>query len=721
MLSFLNPWFLVAGAAALVPLVLHLIQSNRTVQLPFSTIRFLKLAAQRSSRRIKMEHLLLWLMRTLLMLLLALAFAMPMLRTKSFGNILGRSQRDVALVIDTSYSMHYVKGRGTVWQDAVAAATGIIEGLSDQDRFCIYLADEDVTPLIEQLSGDRQEALEHLKALKPTYTSSQLAPAVVAANNALEQEARRREREIHIITDNQALPWDRFGREAENAAGGSVNETAPDAVETAPPSAVHWDPTRIAGRTAVFVTLLGVPAPENIAPADAELNPSLIMADTPSQVEVRFAHSGPPRNSTVRLFVDDREVARRSTVIGGETGGDLAFAIPPLPFGRHAARIETPADNLAEDNAFHFLLRVRESLPSLCVGSGDDTLFLRAALGAGKAGKSAIEAKRVGIEQLAEEELREYACVFLCNAFPVPGQDVVRLEDYVRAGGLLVIFPGNRASAGDYAAWRCLPGVPSAITDVSVANRNQMLRWVKPTHPLLRDLRAGAAAPTLTIRRSLAWATFPEEAEILISSEASNPFLVIRPFGSGQVALFAVAADRTWSDFPLSPFYLPIGHQTVQFGAGVGSFKPYVWGSASLSLGEYLPEASRESTLLAPDGRRVPLRSAVVAGKTVLHAEDMVTPGVYSISSPRQASTGPSATRCDTTRPTDPSKIVFPSVSNPFSPLFRGSSSTSACPGHLGSATWTTLPRETKFSGGDRRWRRSCSAESARKDSSGFR
>ncbi|MEI6516328.1 MAG: BatA domain-containing protein, partial [bacterium] len=90
MISFLNPFFLAFGVALFVPLVLHLIQSSRTVRLPFSTVRFLKLAEKRSSRRIKLENFILLLLRLLLMALLTLAFAMPMIRTKEFGNMLGR-------------------------------------------------------------------------------------------------------------------------------------------------------------------------------------------------------------------------------------------------------------------------------------------------------------------------------------------------------------------------------------------------------------------------------------------------------------------------------------------------------------------------------------------------------------------------------------------------------------------------------------------------------
>jgi hypothetical protein len=82
MWSFLNPLFLYAAIAAVIPLVLHLMQRRRTVRIRFSTVRFLRLAQRRSSSRIRMENFLLWLLRTLLMLALALAFAIPVIRTQ---------------------------------------------------------------------------------------------------------------------------------------------------------------------------------------------------------------------------------------------------------------------------------------------------------------------------------------------------------------------------------------------------------------------------------------------------------------------------------------------------------------------------------------------------------------------------------------------------------------------------------------------------------------
>jgi len=613
MFNFLAPQFLIAGIAIVIPLVLHLIQSSRTVRLPFSTIRFLQLAAKRSSRRIKMEHFLLWLLRTLLLALLVLAFAMPMIRTNKLNTMLGQAPRDVAIVLDGSYSMGYSTGGKTVWNEATELAAEIIAGLSEKDRFCVYLANNQVTPIYEQLTGakEREAAGMRLKGLKLGYDSSQIAPGLIAANKTLEQEQRRTEREIYIFTDTQALPWQGFKRDATSKEN-------------------QWDPKQINEHTTCFVTLLGSPSPENVSPSDIVLEPHFITPDTTPKLTVRVARTGQAQETTATVFVDDKEVARRSAVIGGS--GEIKFVLPPVGAGTHVVRVETPDDGLPVDNAFHFLIRARQKLPVLCVGSKENTFFLRAALASAVSGGSPMDVKFIQPDQLADEQLSSFVCVFLCNVMPLPGQGVVRLEQYVKAGGLAVIFPGDGAKAGEYGVLSCLPGAPSAIAELAMKDRKRLLTWEKPQHPVITTLKEGGLAPTLNIKRCLRFGPLNEKATTLISTGAGDPFLVTGPFGRGEVFVFSVSADREWSDFPLSPFYLPVIHQVVQYAAGVGVFTPYLWTTDSLPLQEYLPEATRESVLKNPDGDVVSVRSAMIDGQTILHGEGMTVPGVYTMS-----------------------------------------------------------------------------------------
>ncbi len=620
---FVSPLFLIAaGVGAVVPLLLHLMQNRRRMTMPFPTLRFVREARRQSSRRIRMEHVLLWLIRTLIMALIGLAFAMPMLRSKGLG-WLGDAPRDVAIVIDASYSMGYNTGRDTVWDKAIDTAVSLVEGLGDNDRFCIHLAREQPEALVAELVGDKEEGVNRLKGLKPGNGSSQLAPAVVEALKALDKAKRRTEREVYILTDNQALAWDGFGE------GGAPGES-PDA---GAPAIASWDPKRIGKRTTVFVALFGVSAPENVGPVSIDLQPMIVRPGSPAQVVVAVSRTGRSAGSTATLIVDGEQIGRRALNLESPDGSSPDFPLPPLAPGIHHARVETPDDNLPIDDKFHFLVRVEDQMPSLCVGTAEDTLFVRTALRTG-AGPDSPPPAVISPDNVAGEALSGFSCIFLCNALPLTGQAIDALEQYARSGGLLVVFPGMRASLIDYQSWTCLPGIPTGIEDLPWSERRRTLVWDKPQHPIIRPLRQSLAEPVSAVRRRLAWKELHVQAERLVSMGAEQPFLLERPFGEGRVLMCAVSADRTWSDFPLSPFYLPLILQVVDYSAGFGGKTPFIWATRTLSLNERLPDVNRGSSLLGPDERSVPIRSAVVEGRTSFVAEDVTAPGIYNLSSP---------------------------------------------------------------------------------------
>ncbi|MFO7937877.1 MAG: BatA domain-containing protein [Kiritimatiellia bacterium] len=625
MISFLNSAFLWGLAALTIPLILHFIQSSRTERLPFSTIRFLKAAHKRSSRRVKMENFLLMLLRLLLLALLVIAFAMPVIRTTKFGNILGRTSRDVAVVIDGSYSMNYRLSRQVVWDQAKELAVDIIRGLGDNDRFCIYLAGEQLKPVYEQMSGNKEEAVSLLKNLPKPVGSSELCPAVIAALDVLEKDSRRSERELHIISDYQRLPWAGFRRNHESPDDNGI------LAENNGVGTNVWDPALVSDNTTCFVTLLGTPEPENSAAVDVELAPELITEDTPCRVSVTLSRTAPSMDSAVSIFVDGKEVGRQAAAVEEGRDSKTQFMLPPMSGGVHALRVETPDDALADDNAFYFLIRVREKLPVLCVGEKHNTLFLRTALDAGSEGVSPVDAKTVSPAALAAENFASYSCVFLCDAVNLPGQEIARLERYAASGGLLIVFPGDRAVLSDYSRWSVLPAKPISFIEPPPEDRRHLLTWDRPQHPVLRNLAEDGFAPSLVIKRQLNIPSVEENAESIVSTSAGEPFLATRSHKRGAVMLFSVAADRSWSDFPLSPFYLPLMHQIIRYAAGVGGGRPYIDAADSLSLTEHLPEATRASILTKPDGKQAALRSAMVEGSRVIYAEGLNQPGQYTL------------------------------------------------------------------------------------------
>ena len=105
-MTFLAPLYLLLGAAAAVPLLLHLLRRNIATRVDFPAARYLQRAEQEHSRSLRIRNLLLMLLRVLLILALAVAAARPFV--SGFG--VGHGPTAIAVVLDNSLSTTAVSG-----------------------------------------------------------------------------------------------------------------------------------------------------------------------------------------------------------------------------------------------------------------------------------------------------------------------------------------------------------------------------------------------------------------------------------------------------------------------------------------------------------------------------------------------------------------------------------------------------------------------------------
>jgi hypothetical protein len=623
MWTLLNPLFLAGAAFAVVPLVLHLLRRQRAVRMPFSTVRFLRMAQRSSARQVRMENFLLWLLRTLLVLLLTLAFTGPVIRTTKLGGFFGAARRDVAIVWDVSYSMAYERGSESVWTRSLETVREIISGLEGNDKVCIYLAEDTVSPLVEQLSPDLDLATSQVDAQACGTTSSRLLPALLTALEAL--AASENEREVHVVTDGQSLPWIGFDAEDKKDATQADNAPAkPDA------SIWTWDASAIDRRIAFFVTMLGPTSPENTTPYRVELEPPLIMSNTTAQLTAGVQHSGDPGNGSIAFLIDGEEVGRQALTLEAGVPQRARFVVPALAPGMHAARLQTDHDALSVDNQLHLLIRVREQLPTLCVGTEDDTLFLMTALNPG-GDASDVDVTRMTPAELGAHPLKDYSCVFLCNALPLPGDALLQVENFVHDGGLLVLFPGDRAAPADYGHWRILPALPIGVREPLEDDVRRILQFSKLDDALLSTMRiAPGSVPSLTVDRYLSWDRLAEGTDVILSIGSAEPLLLGRRVGRGKVLMYAVSADRRWSNFPLSPFFLPLVHQAVRVGAGIANEELFVSTSRELPITQHAPQLDEDSVLIGPSDQTITLRTIRGDNRLTVIAENLMEPGIYT-------------------------------------------------------------------------------------------
>ena len=192
------------GAVA-VPIIIHLLNRRKFRKVTWAAMKFVKLSIDQNQRRMKLEDLILLLLRCAMLALLALALARPVMRD-SDSSFMGRSGLTSVLVLDNSFSMGLGDGESTRFERAKAACTNILDSLPAGSSVALFLGSDVVRPVIEEPLSDLDAVREGVASAPLSDHATALYPSVENALKKLEGSSGIR-REVYVVMDNQALGW----------------------------------------------------------------------------------------------------------------------------------------------------------------------------------------------------------------------------------------------------------------------------------------------------------------------------------------------------------------------------------------------------------------------------------------------------------------------------------------------------------------------------------
>ena len=156
-MPLLHPAFLFSLAAAAIPVIIHLSQRRRFKEFDIGTLRFLQIAEKKRHRRLRIEELLLLMLRIGAVALLALMFARPFLSDREKTEA---AQEKTLILLDASGSM-----TAAMAEEATAAARkatkahGAVTVAQFTDGVQVLSSLDDYRP-VAGASGDFNRALE---------------------------------------------------------------------------------------------------------------------------------------------------------------------------------------------------------------------------------------------------------------------------------------------------------------------------------------------------------------------------------------------------------------------------------------------------------------------------------------------------------------------------------------------------------------------------------
>ncbi len=360
MIEFLSPLYLLAGAAAAVPLLIHLLRRRIGTRIEFPAVRYLARAEREHSRNLRLRNLLLMLLRIAVIALIVMAAARPFVRVGGGGH----APTALAIALDNSLSSSAVVDGRMVLDELRERARELLDRASSTDRIWLVTADGTVH------GGGREAVVAALERVEPLGGGGDVSLAVLRAAG-LVRGAPLQEREIAVLTDARATAWpERVNLEGVRAvafrpAGDpprnrAVIEAAAAPSRWTPRGAVH---ARVLSDDSVAyrITLEGRTVARGTATTDEEI----VVHASPAE---RGWAAGSVELEPDELRGDD--VRYFAAWIGPAPG----VAVHPAlgPFARTAGETLVESERAAPGRDVHFISADElSSLPALIVAPAD--------------------------------------------------------------------------------------------------------------------------------------------------------------------------------------------------------------------------------------------------------------------------------------------------------------------------------------------------------------
>jgi hypothetical protein len=565
-MTFAAPLFLLAAIAAAIPIVLHMINRQKVKELPFPTLRFLKVSVQKTRRRKRIHDVLLMLVRASVLLLIAAGLARP--AVTNLSSLWHGTQAAVVVILDNSASMGMIDQDRVRFDTATSAVSQIFDELTDGDQVALLATCGPVLPNAHKLDRTQDTARQVLTQCRLSYERANLGLKIRQARELLEKSDAP-SKQIYVLSDMQKVSWEAVGeaKKGDRRVEGEERMVAPaaDKTPTTPESNVAFivvDCNRTP-KPDVAVQCVAVEAAVPVAGLPVKAIVTLLNASAISlQPRVELWIDGEKESSSPEVRIPPGERAKHEFLLKFKHGG----------LHRGEVRLVGEDGSKYDDRRF-FAMDVDQEIPVAVVRGKrheipylDDAYYLDQALSPDGGGGWAIRTTSLVADDLLSEPLDRYKAVFCVN-LPALGADAAeRLRAYIAAGGNIFWICGDNVVPEAYnqmnrdADDQLLPAPLIDVRSPTAGDgRNSWhISFLDKEYPAMRPLCEPASLYESVLVHKHARMAAGDGVQVLARLDDGEPLLVLRKIGKGRALMFGATLHVNWSNLPLRPIFLPM-------------------------------------------------------------------------------------------------------------------------------------------------------------------
>ncbi len=590
-MQFGNSIFLWGLLAVPLPVIIHLYFRRNRIRIRFSTVQFFQKREKVLAFRRKLRDMLLLILRTLSILFLVLALSMPVI--SSFKYMSG-GRTDAVIILDDTLSMCRKGSSGeTAYGYAKKKAQEIAGTLGGGDSAALIL-----------LSGGKGVSLtRNIQKVGDAIRNSSPSGGTGSYSAALKQAAEilaaseTPNHEIYLISDFQA--------------------------NQAPSQAYKNEELR--NSRIYFVPVSGTLENLSVTRVFTGFKPKTVNKTLKIEFDLENFGKG-ERQTEVHFEVNGKLLETRDVSLKSGTKLSGEFSYVPVSEGLLTGTVSVKDDFLGLDNIRYFAASVSKSIRILAVYEDefvkqDPYFYFRHALDPDGSAANGVSILTSTLKELSPKMLSGSHIVLLADIGAVPGKAAAMLADYLRKGGTIVSFPGNKTGPASF----------SELCEILKKEGVQASNIYGAKTPLRKNgivfSEDFAIMNDLLQLDYLAWKNIQEigpspSLKVLARTDGRN-VIVEQKVGNGQWIALACSARTDYCNWPeLKSFPVAMVHLIDHAANGVYDVKNLVCGN-KLGLYPY-------SDLVTVSGYSGTHKLAAVKG-TPFFFEDTRTPGILNI------------------------------------------------------------------------------------------
>lgn len=613
MLIFLNSAILMGLAAVAIPILIHLFTRKKTKVIDFSSLRFLLELQKRQIRRLKIRQILLLILRALLVLFLVLTFARPALRQTRGSSLRSGAQLTAAIVLDNTLSMGYKHNGERLLERAKRQALEVVNLLRQGDEiYLIYPQDPPVIPH-EGAKHNLDSVRELIENTELAYGNTDYIGALSLAHNLMENSPNIN-KEVYVLGDLQAngIHFASIG----NGLGTKL----------------------IARDVSLFVMPTSSDAAENLSIDRIRFGNQILEKNKVIEIETTLRNNSQKaaKNKLVHLFVNGKRVGQNTVDLEPNSATKVIFRMVPDRTGLQSGYVLLEDDDLLEDNRRYFSFHIPDEIPVLLVGNRrDDTRFIQLALSPERNASSNFTLESITRKELGEKDLGRFQCVILSNVSRFDHVEALKIEEYVAAGGGLMVFLGADVNIRNYNEnLHKKLNLPPLTESITSRGQDQFLSLGKFdfSHPIFRDVFEGdknVISPHFRFAINLKPG---KPIDKIIEFSNGAPFLFESPHRKGRILYATSGISSDWSDFAMRGIFVLLINRSVVYLAGATTEeKDDFYVNDEIAFQPDGSFSNPDLTMEGPDGEIVKIKPEVFRGKYSVRYSGTQHPGIYKL------------------------------------------------------------------------------------------